>query len=99
LIFGTKLRFAQPFLAKLKWTINWSLSPQGFIFKIWQIFQIFKLKSEKENCYMPEKQAICVGKGNVAFKIFCTIFLKKTTSSRTLFPQASEAYSTADPVF
>jgi len=23
------LRFAQPFLAKFKWTINWSLSPQG----------------------------------------------------------------------
>jgi len=25
------LRFAQPFLAKFKWTINWSLSPQGLI--------------------------------------------------------------------
>jgi len=27
--FDAKLRFAQPFLAKFKWTINWSLSPQG----------------------------------------------------------------------
>ena len=26
------LRFAQPFLAKFKWTINWSLSPQGLNF-------------------------------------------------------------------
>jgi len=28
------LRCAQPFLAKLKWKINWSLSPQGLISKI-----------------------------------------------------------------
>jgi len=28
LCFALKLRFAQPFLAKFNWTINWLLSPQ-----------------------------------------------------------------------
>jgi len=30
--FDAKLRFAQPFLAKLKWTIIWPFSSQGLIF-------------------------------------------------------------------
>ena len=33
-----KLRFAQPFLAKFKWTINWSLSPQGLMSYVSTLF-------------------------------------------------------------
>jgi len=33
-IFDAKLRFAQPFLAKFKWTTNWSFSPQGLNSKL-----------------------------------------------------------------
>jgi len=37
------LRYAQPFLAKLNWTINFSLSQQGLNHFFWLIFQIFSL--------------------------------------------------------
>ena len=57
-----------------------------------------KLAAEKENCYMPEKQEIFAGKGNVSKNLSCSTFRNKLfltlqdlfdrrsgTSSRELF--------------